>query len=313
MDLYKIDKGKLQSIDSKSFKLEKDIQNIIENNCQDVFGLQFVKSEFTIQKYRLDSLCFDEENKSFVVIEYKKGNSYSVIDQGFTYLSQMLNNKSDFVLEYNESTNSNLKRDDVDWASSRIIFISPSFNSFQKDSTNFRDVPFELWEIKKFDKDIISLNQVLSNSKESIKGTKNIKKIDNNILDEIKVYDEDSIIDNSSDLIKEIYGSLKDKISHWEDIIFRPARRYITINKGKKVLLYLNFQKNRIKIHIVRRVNFQGDVKKMPVVFQIDDPKNMFELQSDLRRERYAYYLEDDKNIDYLVSLIKQKYDSLNN
>lgn len=313
MDLYKIDKGKLQSIDSKSFKLEKDIQNIIENNCQDVFGLQFVKSEFTIQKYRLDSLCFDEENKSFVVIEYKKGNSYSVIDQGFTYLSQMLNNKSDFVLEYNESTNSNLKRDDVDWASSRIIFISPSFNSFQKDSTNFRDVPFELWEIKKFDKDIISLNQVLSNSKESIKGTKNIKKIDNNILDEIKVYDEDSIIDNSSDLIKEIYGSLKDKISHWEDIIFRPARRYITINKGKKVLLYLNFQKNRIKIHIVRRVNFQGDVKKVPVVFQIDDPKNMFELQSDLRRERYAYYLEDDKNIDYLVSLIKQKYDSLNN
>ena len=74
---------------------------------------------------------------------------------------------------------------------------------------------------------------------------------------------------------------MKDKISHWEDIIFRPARRYITINKGKKVLLYLNFQKNRIKIHIVRRVNFQGDVKKMPVVFQIDDPKNMFELHID--------------------------------
>ena len=108
MELFKLHKDKLSTIESKPFKLERDIQKVIEDNCEELFGLQFVKSEFAINGYRLDSLCFDEETNSFVIIEYKKGSSYSVVDQGYTYLSTMLNNKSDFVLEYNESTESNL-------------------------------------------------------------------------------------------------------------------------------------------------------------------------------------------------------------
>ena len=308
MDLYKIDKGKLRSIDSKSFKLEKDIQNIIENNCQDVFGLQFVKSEFTIQKYRLDSLCFDEENKSFVVIEYKKGNSYSVIDQGFTYLSQMLNNKSDFVLEYNESTNSNIKRDDVDWTQSRVIFVSPSFNSYQIDSVDFKDIPFELWQIRKFDNDIISLNQISSKSKESIKNLKTIKQHDNKILEQVEVYDEDSIIEKSSNEIIDIYNSLKEKILSWEDITFRPAKRYIRITRGKKSVAYLKFQKSKLIIDMTRRVSFTGNVKSKPIAFEINDPKGIFVLKSDDRRETYRCILEDDKDIDYLISILKERY-----
>ena len=47
-------------------------------------------------------------------------------------MSVMLNNKSDFILEYNERKNKSLKRDEVDWSQSRIIFISPSFNTYKK-------------------------------------------------------------------------------------------------------------------------------------------------------------------------------------
>ena len=65
----------------------------------------------------------------------------------------MLNNKADFVLEFNENSDYQLKREDVDWTQSKIIFISPSFSSYQKHSVNFRDVPFELWEIKKYQND----------------------------------------------------------------------------------------------------------------------------------------------------------------
>ena len=108
MDLFKIKKDDLHSIDRKSFKLEKDIQKIVENNTQTLFGLQFVKSEFSVGSFRLDSICFNMESNSFVIIEYKKGSSYSVIDQGYTYLSLMLNNKSDFILEYNETMNMKL-------------------------------------------------------------------------------------------------------------------------------------------------------------------------------------------------------------
>ena len=309
MNLYKLNKNNLESIKSNSFKLEKDIQNIIENNSQELFNLEFVKSEFTIGKYRIDTLCFNEEDKSFVIIEYKKGSSYSVVDQGYAYLSTMLKNKSDFILEYNESKELNIKREEVDWSQSRVIFISPSFNSYQTDSVNFKDIPFELWQIKLFDNDIISLNQISSNSKESIKEIKNISSEENKVLNEVEVYDEDSIIAKSSDLIKDIYYEIKEKLSSWEDINFRPTKQYITIDKGKKVTTYLNFQSNRIKIHIVRRVDFKGNVKDAPVKFNMDDPKGIFEIHGNTRIERYAYMLEDRKDLDYLISLLKQRYD----
>ena len=69
-----------------------------------------------MQNFRIDTLAFDTETKSFVRIEYKRDRSFSVVDQGFAYLSLMLNNKADFILEYNERMKDNLKREDVDWS-----------------------------------------------------------------------------------------------------------------------------------------------------------------------------------------------------
>ena len=114
MDLYNLKNKKLNQIDQKPFNLEKDIQSVVEQNTQELFNIDFVTSEFSLGDFRIDSLCYDDENKSFVIIEYKKGKSYSVIDQGYSYLSLMLNNKSDFILEYNENKKNSLKRGDVD-------------------------------------------------------------------------------------------------------------------------------------------------------------------------------------------------------
>jgi hypothetical protein len=140
---------------------------LVEENVTELFGLQFVSSEFSVSDFRLDSLCFDEENNSFVVIEYKRGSNYSVIDQGYSYLSVMLNNKADFILEYNERMSAQLKRSDINWSGSRVIFISPAFNQYQKNSVNFKDVPFELWEIKRFQGNLLTFEQHKPSSKES--------------------------------------------------------------------------------------------------------------------------------------------------
>ena len=43
----------------------------------------------------------------------------------------------------------------------KVIFISPSFNSYQKNSVNFQDVPFELWEITRYENNNISLLSLL--------------------------------------------------------------------------------------------------------------------------------------------------------
>ena len=46
MKLFNITNDKLKSISTNPFKLEKDIQTLIEKNIDVLFNLQFVKSEF---------------------------------------------------------------------------------------------------------------------------------------------------------------------------------------------------------------------------------------------------------------------------
>ena len=103
MKLFQSKGSGLKPVKVIPFKLEQEIQTLVEGNTEALFGLQMVVSELRVRDKRFDSLCFDEESKSFVIIEYKKGASYSVIDQG-TPTSHLLNNKADILLEYNETT-----------------------------------------------------------------------------------------------------------------------------------------------------------------------------------------------------------------
>lgn len=308
MDLYRLTKNKkLELIETTKFDLEKDIQSVIENHTQELFNLQFVTSEFSINGYRLDTLCFNQETNSFVIIEYKNTNSYSVVDQGFTYLSTMLNNKSDFVLEYNEVTGTNLKRDQIDWSQSRVIFVSPSFSQYQKDSVNFKDIPFELWEVKKYSDDLVGLKQLTSNSRQSMKG---LEKSKDKVLSEVEVFDEDSVLQKSSKNVQNIYEEIKEKMLTWNDVSFNSKKNYVSVLRGNKVKIYLVPQKNQLKIDMVRRIDFKGNVQSIPIKFTLDDPKNIFKLLVNEYKELYTLSLDDNKNIDYILLLMKQKFDS---
>lgn len=102
MILYQLNKEKLTRVNENSFKLEKEIQKIVEENIFLLMSLQLVKSELTIKNRRIDTLAFDKQSNAFIIIEYKRDKNKSVIDQGVTYLNLMLENKADFVIEYNE-------------------------------------------------------------------------------------------------------------------------------------------------------------------------------------------------------------------
>lgn len=308
MDLYRLTKNKkLELIELTKFNLEKDIQSLIEKHTQELFNLKFVSSEFSVGGYRVDSLCFNEETKSFVVIEYKNTNSYSVIDQGYTYLSTMLNNKGEFVSEYNEVNDSNLRRDQIDWTQSRIIFVSPSFTQFQKDSVNFKDIPFELWEVKKYSDDLIGLKQITNTSRQSVKG---FEKSKDKVLEEVKVNDEESLFEKIPENIKDLYEELKNGMSTWTDISYKSVNNYVSILRGKKVKIYITPQKKQLKIEMVRRTDFKGNVQSVPVKFTLDDPKNIFTLNVRDHQETYILTMNSNKNLDYILMMMKQKFES---
>jgi len=204
MALFKNTLTKLDFIQETPFKLEREIQRLFENNLNQIMGLELVKSEFTIKNKRIDTLGYDSQTKSFVIIEYKRDRNSSVVDQGFTYLNLMLQNKADFILEYNEGLKKLLKRDDVDWSQTRVAFISQGFTENQREATNFKDIAIELWEVKQYDGGIVSINQIKkSSAAESIKAITDKNKELQDISKEIKVYTEDDHLKGKSDEITE--------------------------------------------------------------------------------------------------------------
>ena len=298
MALYINQTGKLKEVKEKPFKLEKDIQKVFEANLYSIMGLELVKSEFTIKNKRIDTLAYDAQACAFIIIEYKRDKNISVVDQGFTYLSLMLENKADFIVEYNESLRQNMKREDVDWSQTRVAFVSTNFTENQVQATNFKDIAIELWEVKQFDNDTIIINPIKkSNAAESIKPITQQTKALKNVTDEIKVYTEDDHLKNGSEIIIELYERFKNAILNLGDgIEVNPQKWYISFKKGGSIA-YLELFKKALKITINLKLG------------QLDDPKKIAKDVSSIGPRGYGDYqiqVEDDKDLEYIMSLVKQ-------
>lgn len=301
--MYSLTDKKLNLISSQNFKLEREIQEVVEENLSILFNLELVKSEFRIKNFRIDSLGFDRENKSFVIVEYKKDKNFSVIDQGYTYLSLMLNNKSDFILEYNENCDDNLRRGDIDWSQSRVIFISPQFTDYQKNSVNFKDVPFELWEIKRYENGLVGFDQQKTTSEESISTTiiENKDSVVGSVTSEIKVQTEEDHLNQPKvqDSVRDVYNEFRKRILNLgDDIEIVPRKMYIGA-KRKTNFVDINVGKTGLWCWI--------NMKKG----ELDDPKNYCRDVSNIGHYGngdYDFSVNETTDMDYVMFLVKQSY-----
>ena len=317
MQLFSVSNDALTSVEKAPFALEKDIQVLVEKNLETLFSLQFVSTEFSIANFRLDTLAFDEQANAFVIIEYKKGSSYSVIDQGYSYLSTMLNNKADFILEYNEQTGTTLKRDEVDWSASRVIFVSPSFNAYQKNSVNFRDVPFELWEIKRFANDLVVFEQHQSSSNESINHLSNESgnSVIQQVSKEVKQVTEEELLSSVPQDLRNLWTQLREKLSAYPDTNFYTTKGYVGWKKDSTGISFNRIQKNQITAEILRgSKTSSGESSKG--FFTLDDPKNLaqdrtWHWKSGKTGHSYVVKICDASDLDYALYLLNQKYESL--
>jgi predicted transport protein len=299
MTLYKNSDGLLVEVPEKPFKLERDIQSLFEINLKTVLGLSLVRSEFTIKNRRIDSLAFDEDSKAFIIIEYKRDKNISVIDQGFTYLGLMLENKADFIVEYNEQLKKNMKREEVDWSQTRVIFVSPSFTDFQIEATNFKDIAIELWEVKQYANGNVAIQELKkSKSAESIKPLALKNKELKQVVDQIQVYSEEHHLDTTSPEIRELYERFRNSILNLADSIeLVPQKHYLAFKKSGTNVACVELQKKRMKLWIGAKIG------------QIDDPKK---LAIDVSKTGhygtgdYELRIDNDSDLEYIMSLVKQ-------
>ncbi len=298
MKIYQSNGNALRIIKENPFKLESEIQSVFEANLESIMDLELVKSEFTIKNRRIDTLSYDPSSKAFIIIEYKRNKNVSVVDQGFTYLSLMLENKADFIVEYNETLNGNLQRNDIDWSQTRVIFVSTSFTENQKTATNFKDIAIELWEVKRYENGLVSISEIKkSKSAESIKPITAANTDLQRVTREIKVYTEDEHLINKTDEIKELYETFRDAILNLaDDIELEPKLDYIAFKKVSNIV-DICVQRKGLKLWI----NLRKD--------KLEDPKHLMRDVSSIGHwgnGDYEIVIKNTDNIEYILSLIKQ-------
>ena len=112
-----------------NFKLEKELQNLIEDNLEVVFNCRFIASEFSTgneHSGRIDSLGLSEDNNP-VILEYKKVESSELVNQSLYYLSWIKDHKGDFQIAVNNKLGKNIE---IDWSDVRVICIAPGYKKY---------------------------------------------------------------------------------------------------------------------------------------------------------------------------------------
>lgn len=303
MSLFTETDSGLKPLKEQPFKSERDLQKIVEDNLQHVFGLKLVTSEFAPQgDLRIDTLAFDPEQTSFVIIEYKKGGSWSVVDQGFAYLALMLNNKAEFVLKCNECCKENRSLKDVNWEASRILFVAPTFNAYQHEALGFQDLPIELWEIRQYEGNLLSLTQLkISKRQAKLAEVQTGETTDvQRVRREVRTYAIDDHFKEGWEESRELFDALLPQLLSLDNRLqVRPVQQYIGLHIDGKNVFLPHIYKSKIELQFSRT---QPD--------DLNDPEHR--LQYVKGSKKYwnqhvsSFCLRNEEDIPYALKLAKQ-------
>jgi predicted transport protein len=191
----------------------------------------------------------------------------------------------------------------VDWTQSKVIFISPNFTDYQKHSINFKDVPFELWEIKRYENNLLGLLQHKTNSKESISATiiNGKENIVTSVTNEVKLMSEEDHLNQSKvqETTKQLYLDLRERIMNvGNDIDIVPRKMYIGF-KRKNNFFSVYIGKDALWCWINLKVG------------ELDDPKKICRDVSNIGHYAPGSYdltVNQESDLDYVMFLVKQAY-----
>lgn len=304
MSVFKLSNSKLTQLKETKIDLEKNIQSIAEANLDTIFGLQLISTEFALQNFRIDTLAYDQETNSFVIIEYKRDRSFSLVDQGVSYLGLMLYNKDSFILEYARKTNTNLNEIKINWQERRIIFIANSFTPHQLNAVNFKDFPIELWEVKRFQDNLITFNQIKS-AQEPTENLKSVSKDKN--IDKVTASVKKSTIDDHFQLgwteSREIYEELRERILKIDSRIEeRPQISYIGYYIAKSMVIDIKVHKSKILLELLRVEPMDLKDPEKKVRYKVNSYKF-------LNKHVSQFDINSLNDVDYAIFLVKQVYE----
>ena len=290
------------------FEDEGELQEFVEDNLPEIFGLQFIADQFRLEAEGrdcfLDTLAYDEERNTFVVIEYKNVASAGLIEQGVAYQKAVRENEEACIREYNwkHKGDKQIEEKDIDWKSLRIILISPELTPHQKLGFKFfKEKGFEFWKFV-FESNEILFTPHRPENSVSIKRPRKSSWVSK----EVSVGSQYlKMTSKCADIWKELRKKFPK--SEYPGTEFKvPESGYIGFYKGSKVVCYLNLKRKGFRVDILRGYRgFKGATENL---FTIKDAGVGLKGGGD---GYYSWNISDKKKVSHTADLIKQKYDWL--
>ena len=233
-------KGKVEEYQGSTVTLEKELQNVIENNMETFFGVKFLASEYrTTDGGRMDSIGIDE-NHCPVIFEYKRSMKDNVINQGLFYLKWLLDHKDSFKVLVIEKLG--LKAaENIDWSMPRVICIAGDFTKYDESAIKQMNRNISLIRYKKFGSDLLMFEQINENIATAI--TENEPSTKTKSTD--KTFEEQ--LANTDENVKTLYQDLTNYVlSLGDDVSETRLKLYAAFKKIKNIVTVVILKKKMI-------------------------------------------------------------------
>ena len=247
---------------SKEVLLEKELQNLIEQNMELFFGVRFLESEYVIANGRMDSIGIDENNCP-VIFEYKRSQNENVINQGLFYLDWLLDHKADFKLLVIEKLGIEAA-ENIDWSVPCVICVAHDFTKYDVHAVNQMQRNIKLVSYRKYSEDLILFEHINVPVAKAIKEPESSGSKGSSQKSHLEKL---SVISNE---LKNLYASVCNYIeSLGDDIVSNQLKYYLAYKKvqniacvevyNKQIILYLRLNPDTVDIE----KNFTRDVRNI--------------------------------------------------
>lgn len=239
-------KGQVKELNSNQVPLEKELQQLLEQNMSTFFGVTFLKSEYRITNGRMDSIGIDENNCP-VIFEYKRSVNENVINQGLFYLDWLLEHKADFKLLVMDTLGSE-QADKIDWSMPCVICVANDFTKFDEHAVNQMQRNIKLVKYKKFGNDLISLEYLNAPQVQPIEFddgfVKQTKKSNSKDKDFDQYFNEAGIKNQN------LFYSVRDYIlSLGDDVSENRLKLYVAFKKVRNIIC-AEVYRNNVCLHL---------------------------------------------------------------
>lgn len=246
---------KIKVVPRSEFKKEKELQALLEENLEEVFGCRFIASEFrtgSAHGGRIDTLALSEDNNP-VIIEYKKVQDSNLVTQGLYYLDWIKDHTGDFEL----AARGKLGDVSVDWSHVRVLCIAPEYDKFALHAVKHMGEGIELWQYHLYENGIIELSEIY---RSVIQKAKKSSSSPNDPKKPKTIHELQPLLKTATPKTIEMYEELNDYILGLNDAIFAvPLRLYIAFKLAKNIACV---EVQSQKLVITLNNNFRGGLPK---------------------------------------------------